>query len=113
VIEHVQIAVFLSSEEPLDAARQFYEQTLPGVREVIEAESSGGAGLKSIAFIFQAADHTHRAWRLAAVQALAREFAPGRVNAIEGDTDLSHDAIEEALNYLRDAPGITGQLLAV
>jgi hypothetical protein len=32
--------------------------------------------------VFPPADHSHRGWRLAAVQELAREFAPRRVNAV-------------------------------
>jgi hypothetical protein len=47
---------------------------------------------------------------LAAVQELAREAAPKRVNGIAGDDPR---AIAETLVYLAAAPGITGQLLAV
>ena len=58
--------------------------------------------------IFLPADHTHRAWRLAAVQSLARELAPQRVNALASD---SEKAISAALTYLNSAEGVTGQLL--
>ncbi|MXP41476.1 hypothetical protein GRI75_07445 [Altererythrobacter soli] len=60
--------------------------------------------------IFPPAPHDHRAWRLAAVQDLAREAAPRRVNAVAGDDE---SAVAEALAWLEQAPGITGQLLAV
>jgi len=60
--------------------------------------------------IFPPADHTHRAWRLAAVQELAREAAPLRVNAVASDDPA---AIESALAYIENAPGLTGQYLAL
>ena len=58
--------------------------------------------------IFPSADHTHRSWRLAAVQSLAREYAPVRVNAVSSDSET---AIAAALAYLERAEGVTGQLL--
>ena len=58
--------------------------------------------------IFPPADHTHRAWRLAAVQGLAREYAPRRVNALAGSSDAS---IAAGLTYLAAAAGVTGQYL--
>ncbi len=65
-----------------------------------------GEGL--LVLIFSPADHSHRAWRLAAIQALAREYAPARVNALASD---SEKAIAAALDYLQAAGGVTGQLL--
>ena len=62
------------------------------------------------AVLFDHADHSHHAWRLAAVQQLARDAAPARVNAVVGNDDA---AIAELLAYLAAAPGVTGQLLAV
>ena len=58
--------------------------------------------------IFAPADHTHRAWRLAAVQGLARALAPRRVNALASDSEA---AITAALAYLEGAAGLTGQYL--
>jgi hypothetical protein len=58
--------------------------------------------------IFPPADHTQRAWRLAAVQSLARKYAPFRVNALAGN---SEKAIAAAVAYLDSAEGVTGQLL--
>lgn len=59
---------------------------------------------------FPAADHTHRAWRLAAVQMLARAAVPRRVNAVSGG---GVDAVSAALNYFASAPGLTGQLVVL
>ncbi len=87
---------------PLDAAAAFHHVWLPLARDALS-----GADLL---LVFAGADHSHRAWRLAAVQELAREAAPKRVNAVIGD---DQPAIGEAIEWLATAPGITGQLLAV
>ena len=58
--------------------------------------------------VFAPADYTHRAWRLAVVQGLARELAPRRVNALASDSEA---AIAAALAYLEGAAGLTGQYL--
>ena len=68
--------------------------------------SPEGEGLLVIAF--DAADYTHTGWRLAAVQMLAREYAPARVNAVSGGAAAARAA---ALPYLETADGITGQYL--
>nr|WP_232308096.1 hypothetical protein [Tsuneonella dongtanensis] len=59
-----------------------------------------------VVIVFEPAGHDHRAWRLAAVQGLAREHAPRRVNAIASDKEA---AIAAATDYLGRAPGVTGQ----
>ncbi len=87
-------------ESPLDAALDFYQRHVPQIR----------AAGEDCAVLFDPADHTHHAWRLAAVQQLAVEVAPARVNAVVGNDDR---AIAELLAYLATAPGVTGQLLAV
>ena len=61
-----------------------------------------------LVLIFPPADHTHRAWRLAAVQGLARELAPRRVNALASADEA---AISAGLAYLESAAGLTGQYL--
>jgi hypothetical protein len=61
-----------------------------------------------VLIVFPPADHSHRAWRLAAVQGLARQHAPLRVNAVASDDDA---AIAGAAAYLAAAPGVTGQYL--
>jgi len=88
---------------PLDAAAVFHAEHLPLARAAL-------ADADALAIVFEPAGHEHRGWRLAAVQALARETASKRVNAVAGDDD---GAIAQALTYLETAPGITGQLLAV
>jgi len=68
--------------------------------------SPEGEGLLTL--IFPAADHRHTGWRLAAVQSLAREYTPARINAIASDDEA---AISAALAYLEAADGVTGQYL--
>jgi hypothetical protein len=87
----------------LDAAAQFHESELPRVRAAL-----GDA--EALALVFASAPYDHRGWRLAAVQDLAREAAPKRVNAVAGDDE---QAVAEAIAWLEQAPGITGQLLEV
>jgi hypothetical protein len=65
---------------------------------------------EDLVLIFPPADHTHRGWRLAAVQSLARDHAPLRVNALASDDPA---AIESALTYLEQAEGLTGQYLTL
>jgi hypothetical protein len=87
----------------LDAAAQFHQRELPHVRAAL-----GDA--EALALVFPPAPYDHRGWRLAAVQDLAREAAPKRVNAVAGDDE---QAVAKTLAWLEQAPGITGQLLAV
>lgn len=88
---------------PLDAAAEFHETYLAQARAALK-------GADALALVFPAAPHPHRAWRLAAVQELAREAAPARVNGVEAGRE---EAVAAVLAYLEGAPGITGQLLAV
>ena len=88
---------------PLDAAATFLAEHLPQARAAL-------AEADALAVLFEPAGPEHRGWRLAAVQALAREASPKRVNAI---ATMDADASAATLAYLESAPGITGQLLAV
>jgi hypothetical protein len=90
-------------EAALDAASVFHADWLAKVREAL-------AAIDSLALVFPAATYDHRGWRLAVVQNLAREVAPRRVNGIAG---ADESAIAGAIDWLAQAPGITGQLLAV
>ena len=63
---------------------------------------------EDLVLIFPSADYTHTAWRLAAVQNLARGAAPARVNAVSGGSAQARAA---ALAYLGAAEGVTGQVL--
>ena len=91
--------------EPLDAAAEFHARELPEIRD-----DSGIHSELDLVIVFEPAGHDHRAWRLAAIQELARELAPRRINALVGADEA---AIHEAMRYLDSAPGVTGQLLAV
>ena len=90
-------------ESPLDAAAQFHAAIVPVIREKL-AEAT------EIVVNFGPAEHSHRAWRLAAIQELAREAAPVRVNGLVGPDGEGAHAV---MRFLENAPGITGQLLAV
>ncbi len=89
-------------EPTLAAAVQFHSQLLPLVEQGLAAKPT------HLTLVFAPADHSHRGWRLAAVQALAREYAPVRVNAIASGSDAG---IAAASAYLDSADGVTGQLL--
>lgn len=89
-------------ERALEASAEFHAQILPDVLQALEQ------GPAHLVLVFAPADHAHRGWRLAAVQSLAREHAPLRVNALAGDDEA---AIAAAACYLEKAEGVTGQLL--
>ena len=65
---------------------------------------------EDLALVFAPAPPSHHAWRLAAVQELAREATPRRVNGVAG---IEGVALDETLDWLATAPGVTGQLLEV
>lgn len=90
-------------QDALAAAARFHADVLPVIIDALRTTSS-----RHFTLIFAPADHTHRNWRLAVVQGLAREHAPLRVNAVESDDDA---AVAAAAAYLAGADGITGQLL--
>ncbi len=90
-------------EGALAAAARFHAEVLPEVLARLKSSRP-----REMVLLFSPADHTHRGWRLAAVQQLAREHAPTRVNALESDDET---AIAAGLSYLRKAEGVTGQLL--
>jgi hypothetical protein len=107
-------ATFARHGGPLDAAAHFYADHVPKIRELLQDGTLRGLAVSdeidAVALVFPAAAREHNAWRVAAVQELAREAAPKRVNAVVGD---DFDAIRQATDWLASAPGITGQLLAV
>jgi hypothetical protein len=88
-------------EEALGAAAAFHAEWLPKARELAERDD--------LALVFPPAPYDHRGWRLAAVQDLARAAAPKRVNGVVGDDEA---ATGQAVAWLAEAAGITGQLLA-
>ncbi len=91
-------------ERPVEASTEFHARALP---EALAALAGSPAHL---ALLFDSADPAHRGWRLAAVQGLARERAPLRVNGLVGDDEA---AIAAAMRYLEQAECVTGQLLAI
>jgi hypothetical protein len=88
-------------DRAIEAAAAFHARVLA---EVLAQDG------EDLVLLFPPAPFDHRAWRLAAVQDLARHAAPARVNGVEGDDE---QAIAATLAWLEQAPGVTGQLLAV
>ena len=84
----------------LNAAAHFHAELAPHLRSV--------AGEGDVVAIFPPAGHEHEAWRLAAIQEIAREAAPNRVNAVVGSDEAG---IARTCEYLAAAPGISGQVL--
>jgi len=88
------------SSDALTAAAEFHAEWLARARAL--------AGTTDLTLVFAPADHTHTGWRLGALQGLAREAVPQRVNAIASDDSA---AIAAALDFLTGAAGVTGQYL--
>ena len=86
----------------LEAAAEFHAKVLPALISARPGED--------LVVVFPPAPYDHRAWRLAAIQDLARAASPARVNAIVGADER---VIAETVAYLAAAPGVTGQLLEV
>lgn len=84
----------------LEAHAFLIEQTLPDIRAAIEADD-----LASLTVVLPAASSVHDAWRRALAGDLAREYTPKRVNIAAGE---SGEALDTLLQYLKDAPGVTG-----
>lgn len=89
-------------EGALAASAAFHGRELPRIVSALSETRD------PITVVFAPADHTHGAWRMAAVQSLARSCAPRRVNAVASDDE---DAVAAAVRYLADADGVTGQYL--
>ena len=85
---------------PLEAEQVFLSEHLQTAQRMM-AEAD-------LLIMLPSADHTHRAWRLAVVQELARAAPPRRVNMIAG-TD--RNAISATAEFLATAEGVTGQYL--
>lgn len=94
----VRITARALPDVPLDAAAAFHSRIVPLVRSEVG---------RDIAILFDHADHAHDSWRNAAIEELAREAAPCRLNAVIGSD--GQDA-EDVCAFLDLAPGVTGQL---
>lgn len=107
-LEDLPPAVFMVEglpAAPLDAAKTFHEDWLPEIRAACRT-------FENVSVVFPPASFEHRGWRLAAIQNLARETAPARVNGIVGEV-YSQAGVASTIAWLCAAPGITGQLLEV
>jgi len=92
--------------EPLAAAAEFHARVLPQIVQARDEPTIAAPLINHLTLVFAPADHTHRGWRLAVVQSLARAQAPRRINAVASDDER---AIAAAGRYLSAAEGVTGQ----
>lgn len=90
---------------PLDAAAAFHQSYVPALRAL-----AGDA--KDAIVVFDPADYTHDGWRLAAIQELAREAAPARVNGVVAPVEAAN-ALAQTAQFCHASPGITGQIFTV
>ena len=88
--------------EALAASAAFHADVLPRITAAL------GGGAPVLTLVFAPAGHEHRAWRTAAVQTLARNFAPNRINAVASDDEA---AVAATHAWLESAPGLTGHYL--
>ncbi len=101
--DFARIAIADLPSSPLAAASSFHGAHVTNLLECAK-------GMDVITIILPPADHAHCAWRLAAVQELARAAAPTRVNAIVG-TDAA--GIARTADWLEQAAGVTGHVLTI
>ncbi len=87
--------------DPVAAAAAYHSCWLPRALALLTDD---------LTLIFPPADHSHKAWRIAAVQGLARRAVPYRVSGVAGEGALVVDA---ALRFIAAAPGVTGQYLTL
>ncbi|MFM6932883.1 MAG: Rossmann fold domain-containing protein [Novosphingobium sp.] len=93
------VRVGVLPNDALDAASVFHTEVLPRLRTLADT---------AITCVFPQAGHGHADWRRAAIQSLARDIAPRRINAVASDDEA---AIAAAEAYLSSAEGVTGQYL--
>lgn len=93
--------VGLLPDAALDASARFHAEVLPKVQAALAGTSA------PLTLIFAPADHTHRGWRLAVVQGLARACA--RQGQCRGKRRRGRRRRGRA--WLAVAEGVTGQLL--
>jgi hypothetical protein len=91
--------------EPLDAASAFAARHLAAARALI-----AGEGTSALAIILPPAPPAHRDWRRALARDLARAHAPARANVIAARPGAG---LEAMLQFLSDAPGVTGHYCEV
>ncbi|WP_245638391.1 Rossmann fold domain-containing protein [Croceicoccus bisphenolivorans] len=99
------IVARLGDAEPLSAATRFHAEILPE----LEAALAKGDGL---IVRFDHADAKPHRWRGEAIAALARKYAPLRVNAVAPADPIADEAsIAATVEFLSKNGGVTGQLL--
>lgn len=91
--------------EPLEASAAFHADHLAEAERML-----AGEGVSALAICLPEAGTDQDDWRLAIARDLARAWTPRRVNLVGGPGGTPR---EEALAYLADAPGITGQYIPV
>jgi len=100
----MQLAVDALPEDPIAAAARFHAEWLPRILAALDA----GEGL--VTLVFPPEGLAHAGWREAAVQLLARERTPARINAIVGEDPAG---IAATAQFIAAAPGLTGQYLVL
>lgn len=104
------LSVDLDGAEPLAAAARFHAEFLPAIRRALTALGEGD----SLVLRFDHAEDKPHRWRREAVAALAREYAPVRVNAVvPAARHADKAAFGQAESFLHTNAGVTGQLLVV
>ncbi|MBV7264659.1 Rossmann fold domain-containing protein [Erythrobacter ani] len=98
------LAIEILSAGGLSASAVFFADHLETARHKLSQP-----GVSALAIALPAATSEQDDWRRSLARDLAREYAPKRVNVIGG----SGAGLRETLAYLRDAPGVTGQYIAL
>ena len=101
-------------DAPTEAAAHFFSKHAPEARELLLVGGWKRLGRSeepdALTYIIPFGGREHEAWQRAAIQTLARELAPKRVNGVIGD---GLELTDQVTAWLGDARGITGQLLSV
>ena len=84
----------------LDAAAEFHRRWVPEIRTLLAGEA------QSLVVVLPPVPSDHTDWRRGMARDLARELAPARVNIVAGG---AAQAVESTVDFLGDAPGVTGQ----
>ena len=99
-----QLEVTALPAAALDAAGAFMAFHLEAARGLLSQSDCA-----ALAIILPPAPHDHTDWRRALARDLAREVTPKRVNVVAGTPGA---ALSQALRFLDNAPGVTGQYLS-
>jgi len=91
------------AESGIEAGADFTRHHLPRARELLEDDD-----MDALAIVLPVAGPDHRDWRRALARDLARAHTPKRVNVAAGSPGAALDTL---LDYLGDAPGVTGHYL--